>query len=98
MLRLDDKSIGQELFVTNIDTIMTIDILVQEALKLSDTVAGFICHFRQPNILPTGCVMTFDIFQEQSDVHKHIQMIALLNLVILLSIDHEKLVLCALGW
>lgn len=42
--------------------------------------------------------MTFDIFQEQSDVHKHIQMIALLNLVVLLSIDHEKLVFCALGW
>lgn len=46
MLGLDDKSIGQELLVADIDTIMTVDILVQEALKLPDTVTGLISHFR----------------------------------------------------
>jgi hypothetical protein len=75
MLRFNNKGIRQELLVTDVDTVMTVNILIQEAFELSDRKIGLVGHFRKPNVFPTGSVMTLYIFKEQSDVHKDIQMV-----------------------
>ena len=37
--------------------------------------------------------MTLDIFQEQPDIHKQIEIIGILDLIILLGIHHKNLIL-----
>jgi len=96
MLWFYDQSIRQKLPVTDINAIMTVDILVEEALELPDRKVRPICHLRQPHVLPACCVVTLDVFQEQSNIHENIEVVRLLDLVVLLGIYDEKLVFWAL--
>lgn len=45
MLRLNNESVRQELFVADVDTIMTVDVFVEEAFELADCKTGPVSHF-----------------------------------------------------
>jgi len=92
VLRFYDKSIGEKLLVTNVDTVMTINVFVEKTLVLSDIEISLVCHFRQPDVLPACSVVALNIFKEKPDVHEDVQMVLLLYLVVLLRVYNKQLV------
>ena len=83
--------------ITNIDSIMRIEIFRQEVFKFPQIPSPFICHLRQPDIFPNSNIVTLDILQKQSYVHEKIKMVRLFNLVVFLSIHHKYFVFWVLG-
>jgi hypothetical protein len=62
MFGFDDKGVGKELFVADVDAVVAVDVFVEEGFELSDSEVGAVSHFGEPNVFPTGGVMAFDIF------------------------------------
>lgn len=93
MFRLNDKSTWQELPITNINRIVSIDIFRKEAFELSNTPRTFVHHLRHPYILPNSHIMALHILQKQPYIHEKIHFVGVFEIHILLSVHNEKFVL-----
>jgi hypothetical protein len=62
MLRFDDEGVGQELLVADVDTVVAVDVFIEERFELPDGKIGAVSHFWKPNVFPTGGIVAFDIF------------------------------------
>lgn len=62
MFGFDDEGVGEELFVADVDAVVAVDVFVEERFELPDGKIGAVSHFWEPNVFPTGGVVTFDIF------------------------------------
>lgn len=98
VLRLDYESSGQKLSIADVDLIMCVKIFIEEASELPQIPSSFICHLWQPDIFPNGNIMTFDIFEEQPDIHEQIDVVCIFDFIILLCIYNEYFVFGVLSW
>ena len=97
VFRFDDEGSGQELSVADIDLIVGEEVFVEEVFVLSQIPGSFVCHLREPNILPDCYVVTLDIFEEEADVHEDIEVVGLFDFIVLLGIHHKYFVLGVLS-